>query len=561
MTTTSADAGGFIDFEAYGIDEGRLTSLAAVSDLWAEAIGMIASESMVGEDATEFVRISSELPLFLADIGWQKRWMRAWHRLYGHGFSLAEIFRFFFRALEYCEADICAEREQVGRLHLELLAILRGAVVAAVSCAVELGEQLRDAEGGVPGELAALRHLHDSGEQAQLAVMSLSLANRDSFAHLPASDLQSLPGLIAARLQSLLHPEDRVFLGREGEWLLVLAGVFSMAQPGLAAAQIQRIFAEPVKLLSGRSMMLDVAIGAALMPEHGRDADAILHAARLARWSLAASGHGFGWYHDGLAQNWRARYAMAEELRTALHHEMLELHLQPQISLETDECTSAELLLRWRRLSGELVPPPLIMEMIEENGWRDMFTDWLLRYAMRTAADLSAAGLDISLSLNLTAADLLDEDLPDMIAQRLETWQVAPEQFTLELTESAMLTDRQRSLDVMRRLHAMGLRLALDDFGTGYSSLSYLVALPFQEIKIDRSFVVAMEDSRDSLRLVRSIIDLTRDLEMVPLAEGVETAAQLEQLRALGCEMVQGYLYAKPMPVDDFIRWFQARQA
>lgn len=562
MTTTLADREGFIDFAAYGLTEEALRSLKALADIWHDTMQPVAGRLFVGSpEADEFVLVSSALPSGIADIAWQKRWMRAWQRLYAHGFSQSEIFHFFFCTLDACEAEVLGDLQQVGRIHLDLFAILRRSVVAALGCAVEIGEELRNAESGVPGELAALRCLHEKGEAAEVAVLSLSLANRDSFAHLPTSDLQSLPASIAGRLQALLHPEDKVFVGREGEWLLILTGVHSMAQPSLAAAHIQRAFADPVKLLSGRTLMLDVAIGAALMPEHGRDADDILHAARLARWSLAASGQAFGWYHPGLRQDWQQRFDMAEELRNALHHETLVLHLQPQVDLGSGQCTGAELLLRWQRANGEHVPPPLIMEMIEENGWRGMFTDWLLRYAMRVSADLAASGIEISLSLNLTAADLLDEDLPELIAQRLETWQVPAERITLELTESAMLTDRERSIEVMRRLHGLGVRLALDDFGTGYSSLSYLVALPFHEIKIDRAFVIAMFESIDSLRLVRSIIDLTCDLEMVPLAEGVETPAQRDQLMALGCKVVQGFLYARPMPLDDFVNWYRAREA
>ena len=180
---------------------------------------------------------------------------------------------------------------------------------------------------------------------------------------------------------------------------------------------------------------------------------------------------------------------------------------------------------------------------------------------MRTSAELDKAGCATRLSLNLTAADMVDTDLPEMIAQRLETWQIPGSRFMIELTESAMMADQARCLAVMERLAELGIGLALDDFGTGYSSLSYLVNLPFKEIKIDRSFIVAMTSSPDSLRIVRTIIDLTRDLEMTPLAEGVESAAQLAQLQVLGCDKVQGYLYAKPMPLDQFIPWMQSRSA
>ncbi len=155
---------------------------------------------------------------------------------------------------------------------------------------------------------------------------------------------------------------------------------------------------------------------------------------------------------------------------------------------------------------------------------------------------------------------MADEDLPELIAQCLDTWKLPGQRFTFELTESALLVDRNTGLSIMQRIRALGCRLALDDFGTGYSSLSYLVNLPINEIKIDRSFVVAMSDSAESLRVVRTIVDLTRDLGMLPLAEGVEDDDQRSQLLALGCTAAQGYLYSRPLPLAEFIDWYRKQE-
>ena len=185
----------------------------------------------------------------------------------------------------------------------------------------------------------------------------------------------------------------------------------------------------------------------------------------------------------------------------------------------------------------------------------------MIRAALRQCAALDAAGVNISLSLNLTAGDLLDPDLRELVAQCLETWRIPAGRFTFELTESAMMGDRELGLSVMKKLRELGVRLALDDFGTGYSSLSYLATLPINEIKIDRSFVINMSVSAEGLRIVRAIIDLTHDLGMCSLAEGVESIEQRDQLLALGCQDAQGYLYGKPMPRDEFITWYFARSA
>jgi len=560
MTITSADADDYLDLGFFGLDKEALASLASLDASWQVALG----ETLAGEGSdpviAEFAAVLAGLAGKLGDETWQQAWLRAWHQLHGRGFSLAETLVFIDRVVESCEYRLFADLTTISHLHMELFALLRRGVSAAVNSAIELEEEAKIAEAGIPGELSALQCLRREAEQTeQTAVLSLTLSNRNNFGHLAASDLQSLPGILFERLREVLRPQDRIFSGREGEWLLVLPGVHSMAQPTLAGAHIQRAFASPVGLLSGRSMPLEASIGAAMMPEHGDDAEAIVHAARLARWSLSSARDAFGWFHPGMRQDWQRRFDMSEELHRALQYETLTLYLQPQVDAVSQECTGAELLLRWQRDSGEWVPPQLVIEMVEENGWRHQFTDWLIRFSLHTATELSAAGIDIPLSINLTAADLLDADLPDMFSQRLETWQLPGSRFTIELTESAMLTDPARCLDILRQLRALGFRLALDDFGTGYSSLSYLVNLPVDEIKIDRSFVIAMANSGEHLRVVRTIIDLAWDLEMMPLAEGVEQASQVELLHQLGCNRMQGFLYAQPLPLDEFVAWYRAR--
>ena len=562
MTTTSAETEDYLDLVFFGLGQDAQASLLSLEAVWQAALG----ETMAGEGSDsaigEFAAVLAGLVGNLEKQSWQKAWLRAWHHLHGRGFSLSETLLFINHVVGCCEAHIFGEKTQVSPLHLELFSILRRAVFAAVNCAIELEEEAKIAESGIPGELAALHCLRKEAERGDpLAVLSLTLANRNSFGHLPASDLQSLPGILVERLRQVLRPQDKIFSGREGEWLLVLPQVHSMAQPTMAGSHIQHVFANPIALLSGRSIPLEATIGAAMMPEHGFDADEVLHAARLARWELMPGREAFGWFHPEMREVWQRRFDMAEELRQALHHETLALFLQPQLDAATGECTGAELLLRWQRENGEWVAPQLVIEMIEENGWRQQFTDWLIRCSLHLATELDAAGIDVPLSINLTAADLLDADLPEMLSQRLETWQVPGSRFTIELTESAMLADPSRCLGIMRQLRALGFRLALDDFGTGYSSLSYLVNLPVNEIKIDRSFVIAMSNSAEHLRIVRTIIDLAWDLEMMPLAEGVETAAQVELLHQLGCNRVQGFLYAPAMPLNEFVAWYRARLA
>jgi len=562
MTITSTSRNGYINLDAFGLARDELASLEALAGIWRPAVEQAQAEEVADSALAEFTELTIDLVGSLADPVWQRRWLACWHQLYGRGFSLPDLAVYFFRIVGNCEHRLFAPDVPVSRAQLDLFSILRRSIFAAVSCAIELSEEARRTEHGVPGELAALHYLREQiCLGVPLAVLSIALVARSRFGHLAATDLQSLPGLLIERLDRPLRTEDRIFAGREGEWIVVLPDVQALVRPSLVAAHVRRVFEEPVHLLSGRSLPMQPSIGGAMMPADGKDAESVLHAARLARWASGESQHPLAWFQADMRRDWQMHFEMGEEFREALENEKLCLFLQPQIDVPTGQCTSAELLLRWQRESGEWVPPLQIIDLIEEHGWGRQFTDWLVRSAMRMASDLGARGIEIPLAFNLTVDDLLDVDLPELIAQRLATWRLPGSRFIIELTESAMMTDPERCLEVMQRLRQLGLSLALDDFGTGYSSLSYLVSLPLNEIKIDRSFIHAMSSSEENLRVVRTIIDLAWDLGMMPLAEGVEEAAQIERLRQLGCNHVQGFFYARPMPVADFVTWFLQRQA
>jgi len=562
MTITSASRPGRVDLEAFGLTAEDLFSLRALKVEWAHAVAEAFAAGDEDSSVTAFADETRVLVDKLGDVDWQDRWLQHWRKLYGQGFPSSALAALMSGALDSCERVLFVGEQPVQRIHLELFALLRRAVMAVVSCAVDLGEEAHLVEAGVPGELSALRCVRDlAAGGGELAVLSVSVLNRDAFVHLAASDLQSLPAVISSRIQEQLRAQDCLFTGRDSEWLLVLPDVRSLTQPALAGACLQRAFSHPLRLASGKVLACEIAVGAAMLPEHGRDAVAVVAASRLARWHLAASRQPFGWFHPDIQAEWNKRFALAGELKSALDQEILQFHLQPQVDSASGLCVGAELLLRWQRDGGDWVDPQLVMQMVEENGWRMQFTDWLFRCALRIAADLEAAGANFRLSLNLTAGDLLDEDLVEMIAQRLETWQVRGERFTLELTESAMMHHRERCLETLFELRGLGFQLALDDFGTGYSSLSHLVSLPINELKIDRAFIVAMAYSEEHLHIVRTIVDLARDLGMTPLAEGVESVAQVEQLRDLGCHRIQGFFYAQAMAPEAFIAWYQDRYA
>ena len=357
--TTLADGDGFINFADYGLSPADLRSAGAMSAFWTDAITVAARQNGLGEDG-EAMQVLQALPGSLVEPAWQRRWLRTWERLSDGYLGLGGMFGMLFSAAQAAETAMIGDREKARPLHLDLCLIFRRALVAACCGAIEAQEEIRNARSGIAGEVTALHTLQAmAAENRRVAVLSVSLVNRDIRSHFSANDLQQLPTLILDRLQDLLRPQDLIFAGREGEWLLLLPDVESKAQPSLAGTQIARAFVEPLRLGKGRPISLAVAIGAALCPDHGRDAAAAFQSARLARWAIGGKNEYFSWFRPEQSEDWRHYTQLVEELHQALELEHLDLHLQPQVTLDSGGCVGAELLLRWRRANGAWVAPPV----------------------------------------------------------------------------------------------------------------------------------------------------------------------------------------------------------
>lgn len=216
MTTTSASVG-FIDYVAFGLTPESLRSLRALAPVWKNALTRVVERFGGGGVLDQFVERTAELPLLITDVAWQREWMQAWYKLSGSGFSLAEMFGMFNHAVACCEADLFGDSPQVGRVQLDLFAILRRSVVAAISCAIELGEEVRVSAAGLPGEFAAMRQLHEMAKEGgEIAVLSVSMVNLRAFSHFSAIELQTIPSLLTEQLSGLLRAQDRAFVGHEG---------------------------------------------------------------------------------------------------------------------------------------------------------------------------------------------------------------------------------------------------------------------------------------------------------------------------------------------------------
>ena len=307
--------------------------------------------------------------------------------------------------------------------------------------------------------------------------------------------------------------------------------------------------------------MLDigVSIGAALYPEHGETAADLMRSADVAMYMAKRDGTTIAVYDEDRDHNSVRNLSMSGELRQAMDEDELVLFFQPQIDIATGSLAGVEALIRWDHPRYGVVPPIEFITLAEQSGLIGPLTRWILRTALKHLGDWQTEGYDIGMSVNLSPRNLLEEDLPDAVARLMSQRSIQPGTLTLEITEDAIMTDPDRALTAIRHLRQSGVRLAIDDFGTGQSSLAYLKTLPVNELKIDKSFVMHMEDGNSDAVIVRAMIDLAHDLGLIVVAEGIESEPLLQALRGFGCDFGQGYHVGRPMRADAFDRWMRRR--
>jgi EAL domain-containing protein (putative c-di-GMP-specific phosphodiesterase class I) len=251
----------------------------------------------------------------------------------------------------------------------------------------------------------------------------------------------------------------------------------------------------------------------------------------------------------------RKRLGLVADLRRALEGDELLLHYQPQVSLETGRATGVEALLRWNHPEHGLLPPDEFIPLAERSGLIHPLTEHVLERACADCRAWRSRGVALSVAVNLSARNLIESDLLERVRGLLVRHDLAPSALVLEITESTIMADPVAVTEVVRRLRAEGLAVSIDDFGTGYSSLAHLRHLPVSEIKIDKSFVFGMVDDPADATIVRSAIELAHNLHLTAVAEGVETEVARDALAALGCDVAQGYFYARPMPAAELMDW------
>jgi diguanylate cyclase (GGDEF)-like protein len=357
----------------------------------------------------------------------------------------------------------------------------------------------------------------------------------------------------AARMRTLIEPDD-VFARFGGDEFALfvcrpdVAAVRQLADRVLSAAHA------PLAL-DGYDIVVTVSVGAAVSTDDDRDAAALVRRADIAMYAAKHDHLGFELYREEIDRRTPQRLAMLGDLREVLDAGGIEIHVQPKLDLASSTVVGAEALARWHHPTRGWVAPDEFIRVAEDTGLIRRLTDQVLSMSVQLARSWHDAGHDLTISVNLSTLDLLDELLPERIAGRLEQHGVAADRLILEITESSLMADTPRTMSTVDRLHRLGVGLSLDDFGTGYSSLSYLRQLPVSEIKIDRSFVANLAlDAQDEV-IVRSTIELGHNLGLRVVAEGVEDASILERLQVLGCDLGQGYGIGRPLAPALFDRW------
>jgi diguanylate cyclase (GGDEF)-like protein len=355
---------------------------------------------------------------------------------------------------------------------------------------------------------------------------------------------------IRPRLAAAVSPTDMVARLGGDEFAVLLAPGAGPAEAIRAAELLQAAIEQPFHI-DGLTVHVQASIGIAVFPEQATDVETLVQRADIAMYSAKSRGVGHEIYssdRDGYSKD---RLALAGELPDAINTGQIIVHYQPKTQLDTGAVCGVEALVRWQHPTRGLLPPAAFLPLVEQTGIMRPLTLHVLDLALEQCRRWREAGLELRVAVNLSAPNLLDRALPTDLARLLAKWDAAPDWLLLEITETIVAADATRVTEVMSRLREIGVELALDDFGTGSSSLSYLRRLPVQELKIDKSFVIGMEDDVQNAAIVRTTIDLAHSLGLRVVAEGIESETVIQRLHAYGCDEGQGFFLGRPMPADE----------
>lgn len=422
---------------------------------------------------------------------------------------------------------------------------------------------LHDSLTGLPNRLQLATEStalfeHDDVESGG-ALMLLDLDGfkevNDGLGHAAGDDLL----IEVSRRLGLSAPKGSVIARLGGdEFAVVWPGSVTPQRAAMAARRLLVAFDSPFDV-RGVSVAIDASVGVALAGLHGDDAEELLQHADIAMYAAKRGHRRIVTYSDDLDPMGADVLALVSELRSAIADGQLSLVFQPKVHMDKRQVKSVEALVRWRHPQRGLVMPSVFVPLAERFGLIGPLTVWVVEEAVRQCRAWADAGHYLSVAINVSQANLTDPELGTALRGALERHGVPASAIEIEVTESALTNDMQGAAESLRALHDMGVRLSIDDYGTGYSSIAHLRALPVQCLKIDRSYVAGLLDDPASLSIVRTTVDLAHQLGLQVVAEGVETKMEFDALAGLGCDVVQGYFCARPMPSTQLSAWFAAK--
>ena len=359
---------------------------------------------------------------------------------------------------------------------------------------------------------------------------------------------------VGRRLSACLRESDTLARLGGDEFAILLPEICDADGARVAVERLRATLDEPL-VLEGMSVQVDSSFGIALFPEHGVDVETLVRRADIAMYEAKRLRSAYAFYATEQDPHSTRRLGMVAALKEAIEQRSLYLHYQPKIDLQTGKVRGVEALARWEHPTLGPIEPSEFISVAEDTGLIRPLTLFVLDEALRQTRAWMDAGLDLRMSINISARDLFDPHLVDAVADALARHRVPAEQLTLEITEGTVMIEPERAMAALELLRGMKISLSVDDYGTGHSALAYLKNLPVNEIKLDRSFVMNMATDATDALIVRSTIDLGRSLGLSVVAEGVEDEATLRHLTALGCPFAQGFYISRPLSAAELERW------
>jgi len=416
---------------------------------------------------------------------------------------------------------------------------------------------------GLPNRALLLEQLQQEMAAAQaagqrLAVCTLRLERLFELGNVLGADgIDNVVRQVATQLAKIVEGHGLLARGRRDEFTLS----YQLTGAGVDVQTLGRFMARQQIAVQeqGMPLYIELTLGLATYPEHGDEATELLKKAEQALLQSRRNAQRWSVYDAQQDQQFTRHHLLFGKLRIALQQQQLQMHYQPQIDLQSGRVVGVEALVRWSDPTEGMISPVVFIPVAEESGLIRPLTIWVLAESMRECELWRRAGLALDVSINLSAMNLLDPELPDALQAALTETGLHPRYVNLEITESCFMASPQRAMAMIQSLHESGFRLSIDDFGTGYSSLAYLKSMPIDELKIDQSFVRRLLESPGDQAIVSSTIALAHNFNLRVVAEGIEDDATADWLRAHRCDIGQGYTFARPMPPAEFMDFVRQR--